>query len=293
MSVLVHERASDDRVAEPRAAHQAREVDDPHPSRAQARRRGDRRIVGQNAVARHRAGEPGAPAAGDRALDAVGGVAPAVRGIADHDDVPHGARQRLPGAHVAADLVGRGDERVGVLRDEDGADGRVLRQPPRHLAIPSSAVGAGRLGKLGARGRQRTARARDRQPVPALALGDGLDGGPPVLGVAVADQRERPDGGLDAEATRGHQSDPLQRPARRVGLDGRVERARDDRQPEPRVVAAVSRRARRGTEAARRRRRDPREHVARVGHAIDRAGVRGRLGLPGEPARGRGPPPAD
>ena len=121
-------------------------------------------------------------------------------------------------------------------------------EPARHGLDPARAIRGERLGRQrGGLRVERAARVRDREPAPALGLGDDVERRAPVLGVRVADQRDRR-ALLHAERARPHVPERGPRRARRVRHEQRLRGQRCDRPPQRRVRTRPPRVARRRAE---------------------------------------------
>ena len=194
VGVLVHERAADHRVTAARVAELRREVDHVRAGLARGR---DGGVGAQRVPAWDRARPGERPVVRHPAAHAVLGPDVLRRGVADDDDRRHGARQRRPAPLVAlaprleARLARRGpDELAPLAGREDRVDLRVRAQPREHVRVPLAARLVERRAGAGRRRREHAQRPGDVEHAPAAPLGQHRQRRAPVLGVAVADQRD-------------------------------------------------------------------------------------------------------
>ncbi|MCW2999913.1 MAG: hypothetical protein JWN65_3462 [Solirubrobacterales bacterium] len=260
--VLVDERPADDREAVRVVAEDAGQVDDAAAAGPQLRDGLRGRVAPQRAVARHGAAKVRAPVAREGAGNAGQRVVLGDGVVAQDDDLPHGRRQRVERRTEAGDrggvavTAGPGHEVVRRGgRDEDGVDLLVVAEEALRGTDPVQAGVAGALVDVAPRHRERAAGAAYRQPSPALGAGEHLHGCAPGRRVAVAQQ---PDGGARGRLGHPERAHAVRRPlgvdrrARRVGLQLRLVRCRDDREAQRGVVTGPRRVTRGGTEARRR-----------------------------------------
>ncbi|MBE2320330.1 hypothetical protein DVA67_030480 [Solirubrobacter sp. CPCC 204708] len=239
VGVLVHERAADHRIAAPRVAELACQVD----GRPAGRTRGRGGWI-RSEPARVRAGAFERALVSHPATDAVLGC-DGLRGrVADDDHVPVGqlgeARDVARQTGGVRALAGRGhDELLGLAGDEDRPDLRVVVQPRHDVGVPLRAALIER--RPGARGRRREHAQRHRGVLhsPVASPGDDRERRAHVLRMAVADQRDGRAWVGRAECARRELLGDLVGTAREVGIEEGLIGGGRDQSGQPGVQAAT------------------------------------------------------